>query len=92
MNRREFIHLITEMDNCTKKEADHVINTFTQAVSKALSEGTDISLIGFGAFSVAKVAARKGRNPKTGAEIQIPAYKQVKFKAGQKLKDACNNK
>ena len=51
-----------------------------------------ISLIGFGNFSVSKVAARAGRNPRTGETIQIKAYNQPKFKTGQKLKDAVNNK
>ena len=49
-----------------------------------------ISLIGFGNFSVSKVAARDGRNPQAGATIKIPAYNQVRFKVGQKMKDAVN--
>jgi DNA-binding protein HU-beta len=51
-----------------------------------------ITLVGFGSFSVSKVAARSGRNPRTGAAIQIAEYNQPKFKVGQKLKDACNKR
>jgi len=55
-------------------------------------QGKEISLIGFGNFSISKVAARSGRNPKTQEPLQIPAYNQPKFKAGQKLKNAVNSK
>ena len=65
---------------------------FTSSVTSALAEGDEVSLIGFGNFSVSKMASRPGRNPKTGETIQIKAYNQLKFKAGQKLKDAVNNR
>jgi len=55
-----------------------------------LSSGESIPLVGFGTFSVASRAARTGKNPQTGAAIQIPASKTVKFKVGSKLKDAVN--
>jgi len=58
----------------------------------ALSKDNEISLIGFGSFSVSKVEAREGRNPRTGEVLQIAAYNQPKFKVGQKLKDAVNKK
>ncbi len=57
-----------------------------------MEKGNEISLIGFGSFSVSKVAARAGRNPRTGEALEIAAYNQPKFKAGQKLKDAVNPK
>jgi len=57
-----------------------------------MGKGSEISLIGFGNFSVSKVAARAGRNPRTQEPMQMPAYNQVKFKIGQKLKDAVNPK
>ena len=63
---------------------------FTSSVIDALGSGNEVSLVGFGNFSVSNVAARPGRNPRTGEAIQIAAYKQPKFKVGQKLKDACN--
>jgi DNA-binding protein HU-beta len=63
---------------------------FTSSVIGALGKGEEVSLVGFGNYSVTKVAARAGRNPRTGEAIKIAAYNQPKFKAGQKLKDACN--
>ena len=92
MNKAELINYITEKNNCTKTEAEKIIETFTSAIISALSEGKDISLLGFGSFTVSQIDARTGRNPKTGKPLEIPAYKQVKFKVGQKLKDACNLK
>jgi DNA-binding protein HU-beta len=65
---------------------------FTSSVIDALSKGNEISLIGFGSFSVQKVEAREGRNPRTGNTLKIAAYNQPKFKVGQKLKDAVNKK
>ena len=65
---------------------------FTSSVIDALSKGNKISLIGFGSFSVQKVEAREGRNPRTGNTLKIAAYNQPKFKVGQKLKDTVNKK
>ena len=65
---------------------------FTSSVIDAISKGNEISLIGFGSFSVQKVEAREGRNPRTGNALKIAAYNQPKFKVGQKLKDAVNKK
>lgn len=90
MNKSELVTYIAENYDCTKVEATKIIDTFTDAVSNVLVKGDDISLVGFGSFTVNKVAARAGRNPQTGQPIQIPAYNQPKFKAGKKLKDACN--
>jgi len=92
MNKGDFITYISEKHNTTKAEAEKVIDMFTSSVMGALGEENEVSLIGFGNFSVSKVAARAGRNPRTGAVVQIPAYNQVRFKAGQKMKDAVNNK
>jgi DNA-binding protein HU-beta len=90
MNKSEFEKYIAEKHSITQKEAGNIIDTFTSSVISALGEGKEVSLVGFGNFSVSEVAARAGRNPKTGAAIQIAAYKQPRFKVGQKLKDAVN--
>jgi DNA-binding protein HU-beta len=92
MNKGEFISYIAEQNNCTKVEAEKVIDMFTSSVIDAIAAGNEISLIGFGNFSISKVAARDGRNPRTGATLKIAAYNQPKFKVGQKLKDAVNSK
>jgi len=92
MNKSELISYIAKKNSCTKAEAERVIEMFTSSVIETLGKGNDISLIGFGSFTVGKVEARAGRNPRTGEALQVAAYNQPKFKAGQKLKDACNQK
>ena len=91
MNKQEFITHIANQHDCTKVEAEKSIDMFTSSVIDAMGQGNEISLIGFGNFSVNKVAARSGRNPRSGEPIQIKAYNQPKFKTGKKLKDACNS-
>ena len=92
MNKSEFEKHISTKHSITQKEASNIIDMFTSSVISALAEGNEIQLIGFGNFSVAEVAAKAGRNPRTGEVIQIKAYRQARFKVGQKLKDAVNNK
>ena len=92
MNKGQFVDYIAEQHNCTKIEAEKVIDMFTSSVIDAIGQNNEISLVGFGNFSVSKVAARAGRNPRTGATIQIAEYNQPKFKVGQKLKDCSNGR
>lgn len=91
MNKQDFIDYVAKQLECTKVEAEKNIDMFTSSVIGAMGENNEISLIGFGQFSISKVAARAGRNPSTGEAIQIKAYNQPKFKVGKKLKDACNS-
>jgi DNA-binding protein HU-beta len=65
---------------------------FTSSVIESLGQGNEISLVGFGSFSINKVAARTGHNPSNGEALEIAACNQVRFKVGQKLKDAVNRK
>ncbi|MDP4708696.1 MAG: HU family DNA-binding protein [Rickettsiaceae bacterium] len=90
MNKGNFVSYMADKHKCTKAEAERVVDMFTSSVIGALGQGDEVSLVGFGNFSVSDVKARLGRNPRTGETIQIKAHKQPKFKAGQKLKDACN--
>jgi len=92
MHKEEFSKHIAQQHNITQKAAHDVIDTFTSSVIDAMGQSKEISLVGFGNFTVSKVAARTGRNPRTGEELQIAAYNQPKFKVGQKLKDAVNQK
>ena len=92
MHKEEFSKHIAQQHNITQKAAHDVIDTFTSSVIDAMGQSKEISLLGFGNFTVSKVEARKGRNPRTGAELKIAAYNQPKFKVGQKLKDAVNKK
>ena len=93
MNKTEFIDHIAKQHDCTKVEAERIVNIFTSSIKSALGSGagSDVTLVGFGKFYAMQVAARVGRNPKTGATIQIGAV-QPKFSAGQSLKSACNGK
>ena len=92
MHKSELIEHISAEHGCTKVEAEKVINMFTTSITSALSKGQEINLIGFGKFYSSKIAARSGRNPKTGEALNIPAYIQPKFSAGKSLKDTCNDK
>ena len=91
MNKQEFIDYVAKQHSCTKVEAKRNIDMFTSSVIGAMSKNNEISLMGFGHFSTTKIAARVGRNPRTGETLQIKAYTQPKFKVGKKLKDACNS-
>ncbi len=90
MNKQEFIDYISNKHSCTKIEAEKTINMFSESVTSLLAKGQEITLIGFGKFYGAKIEARTGRNPKTGATLKIDAHVRPKFSAGKKLKDACN--
>ena len=87
MNKSELIDAIASSANLTKADAGRALEGFTNAITQALQAGDSVSLIGFGTFSVKERAARKGRNPKTGQEIDIPASKVPEFKAGKKLRE-----
>ena len=92
MNKGEFVKHVATRHSITQEEANKAIDIFTSSVTSALAGGDEVSLVGFGNFSVSKVESRPGRNPKTGEAIQIKAYNQPKFKVGQSLKDSVNNK
>lgn len=72
-------------------DVEKLWGAFVEAVTEAMSKGDDVTLIGFGTFSIAKTSARIGRNFKTGKNVTIPASKHVKFKAGKTLKEAANS-
>lgn len=74
----------------TKAAAGKALDATLEAITDALAQGDAITLVGFGTFKSSERAARTGRNPRTGQEIQIPAAKTVKFTPGKSLKDAVN--
>lgn len=88
MNKSELIDAIAGHADLSKAQAQAALDGMLSAVSDALSEGDTVTLVGFGTFSVKERAARTGRNPKTGAELQIAASKVPGFKAGKTLKDS----
>ncbi len=88
MNKAELVAKISQDNGFSKAAAEKALNSVIEGISGALKNGDSVTLVGFGTFSVADRAARKGRNPQTGEEIQIAARKVVKFKAGKGLSEA----
>lgn len=78
------------VDGITKKQAGEAFDAVFDSITRYLKKGQRVTLPGFGSFSVSSRAARKGRNPATGQEIQIPASKNARFKAGKDLKESVN--
>ena len=88
MNKIDLARGISErMDDVNLKQADQFLNSFVELVGEALENGEKVQLAGFGIFSLRFVAARKGRNPKTGESLEVPASYYPNFKAGKGLKD-----
>ena len=90
MNKAELVAAMSDKAQLSKKDAEAALKAFTDVVAEELKKGEKIQLVGFGTFEVAERAARTGRNPQTGAEMQIAASKAPKFKAGKALKDSIN--
>ncbi len=88
MNKSELIEQMAEAADISKSAAARALDAFTDSITIELKKGETVSLIGFGTFSIKERAARTGRNPQTGAAIEIKASKTPSFKAGKTLKDA----
>lgn len=92
MTKAELISAVAEKAGLKKVAAEKAVAAFVATVTATLKSGGKLSLVGFGTFSTAKRAARKGQNPQTGKKINIPAATVPKFKAGKNLKEAVNSK
>ena len=90
MNKSELVDALSKDSGLTKADSEKAINSFISIMEKTLKKGQDVSLVGFGSFSVKETAGRSGRNFKTGATISIPPRKSVRFKPGKNLKDSVN--
>jgi len=90
MNKSELVQKIAEGADISKASAGRALDSLIGSVTSELASGGDVALVGFGTYKVNDRAARTGRNPQTGAEIQISAAKVPAFKAGKALKDAVN--
>lgn len=90
MNKSELIEAIAETADLPKAAASRALDAAIGAVTGALKDGDQVALVGFGTFQVKERAARTGRNPQTGAPIEIAAAKVPSFKPGKQLKDAVN--
>ena len=90
MNKNDLIQKLADRTGLGRNEATKAVDGVFDAITEALKTGDEVRLTGFGVFVVANRAAGKGRNPQTGAEIEIKASRQPKFRAGKQLKDALN--
>lgn len=90
MNKQDLVAHVADAAGLSKADATKAVDSVIDGITDSLKRGTEVRLVGFGTFAVANRAASKGRNPRTGEPINIPASKQPKFKAGKALKDAVN--
>lgn len=89
-NKNDLIGVVAEKAGLTKAQAGEAVDAVFEAITSSLKSGDEVRLVGFGTFAVSQRKATVGRNPATGAEINIPASNQAKFKPGKGLKDAIN--
>lgn len=90
MNKNDLISAVADSSGLSKSDASGAVEGVFDAITRSLSNGDEVRLVGFGTFSVAKRKASTGRNPRTGEPMTIKASNQPKFKAGKGLKDAVN--
>jgi DNA-binding protein HU-beta len=90
MNKAELVDAVAGAANLSKADAGRAVDAVVDAITKSLKKGQQVSVVGFGTFSVKHRSARSGRNPRTGDTIKIAASNVPGFKAGKALKDAVN--
>ncbi len=90
MNKADMVEHIAQAAELSRSAAERAVDAMVAAVKLSLRKGEPVTLVGFGSFYVSQRAPRKGRNPKTGAEIRIAAAQVPRFRAGKALKDALN--
>lgn len=90
MNKSDLITRVSEMAELTKKDAARAVDATFDAIAEALQNGEKVQLVGFGNFEVRERSARKGRNPQTGEEIDIPASRIPTFRPGKMLREMCD--
>ena len=90
MNKNELIAAVADKTSMSKGDATAAVEAVFDVITGALKEGDEVRVVGFGTFVVTQRKAGKGRNPQTGEEIDIPASKAPKFRAGKQLKEAVN--
>ncbi len=90
MNKNELVSAVSEGSKLSRQDAASAVEAVFDVMQDAMAKGDDVRLVGFGTFSVSHRAASKGRNPSTGAEVDIPARNVARFTPGKGLKDAVN--
>lgn len=88
MNKTELVQFVQSESGLKKKDAEAAVNAVLKGIETSLSEGQQVSLVGFGVFGVKERSERSGRNPQTGETITIPAAKVPNFRPGKSLKNA----
>ena len=92
MNKAQLIELIANKTETSKRQSEECIDLVISAITKSVAKGEKVTLVGFGTFERRDRRARKGRDPRSGAEINIPAKKVPAFSAGKQFKQAVNKK
>lgn len=92
MNKKDLINSIAADAEVNKVEAERMLEAMMKSVTRALSQGDSVTLVGFGTFDISHRKARKGVNPQTGEPMEIPATKVATFRAGKALKDSVNGR
>jgi len=92
MNKQDLVLQLANKEQLTQKKADEILSTALETIMKSVSKGEKVTLVGFGTFEPRKRKERKGRNPKTGEELQIPASTVPKFSAGKQFKSTVNRR
>jgi DNA-binding protein HU-beta len=90
MNKADLVNALSQSTGLTKTKSNEVVDAIVSTISESLRKGEKVTLVGFGTFTTSKKEARKGRNPKTGETLEIPAKTVAKFKAGSELTKSVN--
>ena len=90
MNKNDLVSKVSDDTGLSKSDSAKAVDSVIETITSELKNGGDVRLVGFGTFLVSKRKATTGRNPQTGAEIQIPAANVPKFRAGKSLKESLN--
>lgn len=90
VKKQDVINSVAVKMNCSKVEAEKFVDSVLETISEELVSGNEVGLVGFGTFRIQDRKARKGRNPKTGEEMEIPSVKSPAFRAGKSLKESVN--
>ncbi len=92
MNKADLIELVANKTGTSKRQSEECLDLAISAITKSVAKGEKVTLVGFGTFQRRERRARKGRDPRTGTEINIPAKKVPAFSAGKQFKDAVNKR
>jgi len=92
MNKAELVELVANKTGTSKRQTEESLDFVINAITKSITRGEKVTLVGFGTFQRRDRRARKGRDPRTGAEIDIPAKKVPAFSAGKQFKSAVNKR